>query len=49
VTEPQLRQRSGENGRSLARERFSVDAMTAGVTRMYGDVLSPEPSRIPKC
>jgi glycosyltransferase involved in cell wall biosynthesis len=36
AADPELRHAAGQRGRRLARDRFSVEAMTAGLAEMYG-------------
>jgi len=40
VDDPPRRRRLGEAGRTLARERFSAQAMASAVLRMYGAILN---------
>ena len=45
VKDPNSKARHGARGRRLVRERFSMDAMTAGLIRMYECVRRREPGR----
>jgi glycosyltransferase involved in cell wall biosynthesis len=53
VEDEHLRRTVGECGRRLARERFSIEAMVAGLSEMYRDVLrtrtQPRPSAGSRC